>query len=751
MAKDRLSGKLAVILHADVAGSTALVQQDEQLAHERIQDAFQRFSRNIEKYHGLVHELRGDALLAEFERASDAVAATLAFQADQAYNNSRLPDDLQPKVRVGISLGEVVIADNTVTGAGVVLAQRVEQLADAGGLCITAALHEALPRRMPFELEDLGEQTLKGFDDSVHVYKVELSQGALIPTPAQEYKPTSSTKSGRLKIVLAVILVGVVAGIIYWLLPLEVKEEPASVERMAFPLPDKPSIAVMPFTNMSDDPKQEYFVDGMTEDLITDLSKLSSLFVIARNSVFTYKGKPVKVQQVAEELGVRYIVEGSVRRVGNQVRINAQLIDATTGGHLWADRYDRNLSDIFALQNEVMVKIVSALQIRLGVSEQARLAREPTNNLDAYDLYLRAEQARHRYTLVSLGAALGNYGRATSLDPDFAEAHAGYARTAAEFLRLIDGFLTLPSDVARKRAYESVTRALSLDPELAEPHSVLGVLHMLDGQYGEAIESARKAVAVNTNSADAYASLALVLTYAGRQAEAIPAMEAALRLEPNPPVDILSIWGQVLFMNHDYAQALDVLRRALAVQGSRKWTGDIRLFLAMTHAELGQLEQAREIVQRMQRLTALRFWNLSYFRLHWAHYKQIDLLLNALRKAGMPEWPSGYEDVAGEHLRGAAIGELLSGANWFGRSLNKYELFTQKIGEDGKISYWKFGRSWEGEVSVEEDKLCYQIPALVMGRKFCGYVYRNPQGTPKNNNEYISVDVFDVHHFSLRS
>ena len=184
MAESRLSGKLAVILHADVAGSTALVQQDEQLAYERIQDAFQRFSRNIEKYHGLVHELRGDALLAEFERASDAVAAALAFQADQAYSNSRLPDDLQPTVRVGIALGEVVIADNTVTGAGVVLAQRVEQLADAGGICITAALHEAIPRRMPFDLEDLGKQTLKGFDDPVHVYLVELSPDESITSRA---------------------------------------------------------------------------------------------------------------------------------------------------------------------------------------------------------------------------------------------------------------------------------------------------------------------------------------------------------------------------------------------------------------------------------------------------------------------------------------------------------------------------------------------------------------------------------------
>ena len=332
MAMSPLSGRLAVILHADVAGSTQLVQQDELIAHERIQDAFRRFSNSIEKYMGRVLELRGDALLAEFDRASDAVTAALAFQVDHTYHISHLKDDLKPTIRVGVAMGEVVIADDTVTGAGVVLAQRVEQLAEPGGLCITAGLHEALPKRMPFELENLGEQVLKGFDDPVRVYRVELSPGESLPSPQQKSHRQVSLKSRGLMAVIAVVVLGVAGGIDSWSNISVPQEEPASLGRMAFPLPDKPSIAVLPFINMSDDPKQEYFVDGMTEDLITDISKISGLFVIARNSVFTYKGKAVKVRQVAEELGVRYVMEGSVRRVGNQVRINAQLIDATTGG-----------------------------------------------------------------------------------------------------------------------------------------------------------------------------------------------------------------------------------------------------------------------------------------------------------------------------------------------------------------------------------------------------------------------------------
>ena len=301
MAKDDLSGKLAIILHADVVASTQLVQQNEQLAHQRIQDGFRRFSDTIVKYHGRVQELRGDALLAEFERPSDAVTAALSFQSDHRDRLAQYDDDIRPQMRVGIALGEVVIADGTVTGAGVVLAQRIEQLAEPGGLCITSAIHEALPGRMPFSLDSLGEQSLKGFDDPVRVYQVRLNSGESVPLP--QSKRQATRQINWIGTALIVVLVAIVVG--YWSYQSAPREEPASLERMAFPLPDKPSIAVLPFTNMSDDAQQEYFADGMTEDLITDLSKISGLFVIARNSTFSYKGQQVKVRQVAEDLGVR--------------------------------------------------------------------------------------------------------------------------------------------------------------------------------------------------------------------------------------------------------------------------------------------------------------------------------------------------------------------------------------------------------------------------------------------------------------
>jgi len=337
MDMDQLSRKLAVILHADVVGSTSLVHEDESLAHQRIQGAFRCFSETIEKYHGRVRELRGDALLADFERPSDAVTAALSFQADHACYVDKLDDDIRPVVRIGIAMGEVIVADSTVTGAGVVLAQRVEQLSEPGGVCITAAIHEGMPKRMPFDLAARGEQQVKGFDELVRVYDVSLKAGGAIPEP----------------------------------------EVLAQSESAAPAVPDRPSIAVLPFDNMSGDSEQEYFADGISEDLITALSKIHWFFVIARNSSFAYKGQSVDVTRVADELGVRYVIEGSVRNAGKRVRISAQLIDATTGRHVWAERYDRSLVDIFELQDEMTQTIVGAVEPELSAVEREQAARKP--------------------------------------------------------------------------------------------------------------------------------------------------------------------------------------------------------------------------------------------------------------------------------------------------------------------------------------------------------------------------------------
>ncbi len=341
---------------------------------------------------GKVLEFRGDALLADFERPSDAVAATLAFQVDHALHNSRIKDDLQLNVRVGIAMGEVVIADNTITGAGVVLAQRIEQLAKPGGLCITAAIHEALPKRMPFDQEDLGEQAIKGFDEQVHVYRVELISGEAIPPPGQGRDTGLSPKSPRF-IITFVAIAFVSASSAYFLLKhADVPEESVSLEHKKQEIPDKPSIAVLPFTNMSSDAEQEYFADGMTEDLITDISKISSLDVIARNSTFTYKGLNPDVRDVGRNLGASHVIEGSVRKAGNTIHITIQLINVLDGKHIWAERYDRNLQDVFAIRDEVIGKIIIALSLKLTPKEKIYIAKRGTENLQAYELFMQGRQ-----------------------------------------------------------------------------------------------------------------------------------------------------------------------------------------------------------------------------------------------------------------------------------------------------------------------------------------------------------------------
>jgi TolB-like protein/class 3 adenylate cyclase/Flp pilus assembly protein TadD/rhodanese-related sulfurtransferase len=609
MAKDRLSGKLAVILHADVAGSTELVQQDKKLAHERIQDSFQRFSDTIEKYQGHVVELRGDALLAEFEHVSDAVSAALSFQSDHAYQISRLKDDLRPTVRVGIAIGEVITADSTVTGAGVVQAQRIEQIADPGGVCVTAAIHEALSKRMPFDLENLGEQVLKGFDDPIRVYRVELSAGESVPPPEHDKQREVSPKKLNWIVAMMVVALVAVGGGYYWFKAQVSQEEPASAERMAYPLPDKPSIAVLPFSNLSDDKQQEYFADGMTEDLITDISKVSGLFVIARNSVFTYKGKAVKVRQVAEELGVRYVMEGSVRRVGNQVRINAQLIDATTGGHIWADRYDGSLNDVFSMQDKITSKIVTALEVTLTGTEQSNQAQGESNNSEAYDIFLRGWESYRRDTPEDYAKAVTYFEKAIELDPDYKRANSAlaavYWNSAWRYWVESFGLSTVQlHEQARIHLRKAMQSPSALTHQIASERAAF-----FDRKPDRALAEAEIAIAIDANDPAGHLAMANALLKANRPKEAVASMQLAMRHDPHYPGSYLTRLGRAQFAMDQYRQAADTLERST---GLNPEDDHAFVYLAAAYAHLGRKEEAKTAVKQANRLRAERRWGELY-------------------------------------------------------------------------------------------------------------------------------------------
>lgn len=628
MVQDRLSGKLAVILHADVAGSTQMVQQDEHLAHERIQNTFQLFSATIKEYSGQVLELRGDALLAEFERPSDAVSATLAFQSRQSEFLSSLNDDLKPEVRVGIAMGEVVVADNTITGAGVVLAQRVEQLAVPSGLCITAAVHEALPNRMPFDQEDLSEQALKGFDELVRVYRVRLNPGESVPSPEPSNDLSSSRRKWRSATTAAIVLVATLA-LVFWFKSWESADKQLPTDK-ALPLANKPSIAVLPFDNMSEDPNQEYFSDGIAEDIITDLSQLKNLAVIARNSSFSYRGKSTKVQEIGTDLGVKYLLEGSVRKAGNRIRITIQLVDTSNGHHLWAERYDRELTDVFAVQDEITKQIVSALSIQLTGDEQKQITHNATNSLEAYDLFLQGQGFRN-FSKEDQAQAATTFKKVINLDPSFARAYGALAVVLER--QVLAGNSDTPEE-SKERALELARKAVSIYPHSPHAQWALGYVYMYRQQFDKAVDALEHAILLSPSFADGYALLALIKNNLGQAEEAIELLEKGMILNPHYSWDYLYNLGRAHYALGHYEQAAEYLLQALE---RNETPSHPRLFLVASYVQLGQQDDAEWEVMQLE--TSHPEITLPHLQktLPISDDELRNRLLNDLRSAGISE------------------------------------------------------------------------------------------------------------------
>ena len=631
MAVTRQTGKLVVILHADVVQSTKLVQLDERVAHERIQQTFQRFGETISRYGGCVREVRGDALLAEFDRASDAVSATVAFLPMQQTYLCQFNDGILPEVRVGIALGEVIVADNTITGAGVVMAQRVEQLAEAGGVCITSAIYETLPKRMPFETVNLGEQSLKGFEEPVRVYRVGLAQGAAVPSPDSPSEQGGLSRPRiRVGLVAGLALI-VIAGLTLWLQPWQSSKETTAVNSSSQFAPTRPSIAVLPFNNMSGDPGQEYFADGISEDLTTDLSKLSGLFVVARNSSFAYRDKSMDLRDVARELGVRYLLEGSIRRQGEQVRINAQLIDGSTGGHVWAERFDGGMSNIFDLQDEVNRKIVEALAINLTLNERKQLEQVETTNPQAYDLLLRGLEQFHLSSPESTLEARNFFQEAIKLDPGYARAYANIALTHASdvnFLRTADKQQSI------RLGLEFAEQAIKLDSSIPQIFFTRSALYLAQRKYEASIEAARRMIEVHPNYADGHGMLAFALCFGGQHAEALLAIRSSRRIDPEVSYLDLAIEGRILFHLEQYTEAVALIEQSVLKNPAYDRT---QLMLAAAYAQLGRLEDASWAIE--EALLIKPQISLDYERKE-GNYKReqdLELYLNALRKAGLPE------------------------------------------------------------------------------------------------------------------
>ncbi len=608
--KDRLSLKLAVILHADVVGSTTLVQHDEVLAHERIQTAFQQFSETISAYGGITRELRGDALVAEFERASDAVSASLAFQKTNEEYNAALDDEIRPGMRIGISMGEVVIADNTITGAGVVLAQRLEQLADTGGVVVQGSVSETVPARLPFNFETLGEQALKGFDHPVRAFVVSLKSGQNLPAPEAQYEQEPSDGKN-------------------FLYPARLSRgsyEALTGERLE--LPDKPSIAVLPFQNMSGDPDQEFFADGMSEDIITALSRLPNLVVIARNSTFVYKGRAIDVREVGRELAVKHVLEGSIRKAGDRLRVTVQLVNTSDGDHVWAERYDRNLDDIFAVQDEITHNIVIELQVKLVRGEAASLFITGTSSVEAWELAMRATPLVDSHVRDDVVLARQLLTQALALDANYAHAWVlmGWLHWEESVWNWCDD-----TDAAMQKALDCVQKAQAIDPDFPMAYSLLANIHMVLGNADLSIEMGEKAVELAPNNSLVQALLGNVLMDAGRIGEGIQKMQKAIRLCPFPIPWYLMVFGAGYHLNGDNNAAVTALLQAIEREPESHLA---RVWLASTLAETGRIDEAKAIAEEVLEIEP------NFSALRWANSFKTSAharLKDNLLAAGLPE------------------------------------------------------------------------------------------------------------------
>jgi adenylate cyclase len=589
MTTQEVKRKLAAILSADVKGYSRLMGEDEVQTFKTLSAYFQIMTTLIHKHQGKVLNIAGDNLFADFESVVDAVLCGMEVQKELRTKNAELPEGKRVEFRIGINLGDVIREGENIYGDGVNIAERVQSLADGGGICISGTAYDQVENKLGLGYEYLGEQSVKNIAKPVRVYRVQEKPGPIPPHP-----------------------------------PIEV----ASREKMAFPLPDRPSIAVLPFVNMSRDPEQEYFSDGITEEIITALSKVPNLFVIAHNSTFTYKGKPVKVKQVSEELGVRYVLEGSVQKSGDRVRITAQLIDAFSGHHLWAERYDRDLKDIFALQDEITMKVITALQVELTAGEMAGVMAKGTKNIDAFIKYLRAFELSNRLTKGGNAQARKILEEAIALDPEYPRLYMGLA--TAHFYDVWLGTTDFP-DQSLARAFELAQKAISLDDSNGAAYSVLGAIYVMKRQYDQAIAECERAVSLDPNSAENFLRLGFVLNWAGRAEEAIPYLQNAIRLNPLPPANYFVHLAVSYRELGQYEKAIEASKKALQREPNSQFP---YMTLAISYIRLGREEEARAAAAEILRINP-KFSLERYAKILPYPHPVADRFVEDLRKAGL--------------------------------------------------------------------------------------------------------------------
>ena len=637
-AEEKVTRKLIAILSADVKGYSLLMANDEAYTIKRLEAYRDSMSDLIGSHSGRVVDAVGDNLLAEFSSAVDAVKCAVEIQKDLQQKNTDLPIDKRLEFRIGVNIGDVIQEGDRIYGNGVNVAARIEALAESGGICISRNAYSHVRDKLEFGYEYLGEHSVKNIKRPVRVYKVLMAledAGKLIgdvPKPA-------SIKWIWATAALVVIVITSIVWQVYQKMT-EPDFKPASVEKMAYPLPEKPSIAVLPFNNLSDNPSQDYIAVGISENIISSLSNISGMFVIASDSTSTFKGKHLKTHQISEELGVRYVLEGSVQKSGNRVRVNTQLIDATSGHYIWSEKYDSELQDLFGLQDEITQKIIVELQVQLTEGEQARVSHNKTTNLEAWSYANKGLAIWMHISKENNAKAMELFKQAVELDPNYVWAWVRLAWTHS-MAALKPGWSQNPSEHL-EIFFEISKKVLAMDESDSDVHALAGLAYLWEREHEKAIAEGEKALVLGPTNAQAHVLLACSMTEVGRFDDVIRLVGRAMRLHPYYPAYYLTWIGGSYRMTGRYEEALTVYNQLL--ERSRKGEYpeiDVHVFLADLYAEMGKADEARahaaEIFKREPEFSLKRIRSINTY--DYTDPALLERRLKALRKAGIPDNP----------------------------------------------------------------------------------------------------------------
>ncbi len=746
--EERLPRKLAAILYADVAGYSRLTGDDEDATHRTLSEYLDLVSSIIETHRGKVMHYAGDAVLAQFNAVLDALSSAVAIQKELTLRNESLPKARQVKFRIGVNLGDVIEDRGDIYGDGVNVAARLEALAEPGGICVSDSVRAAVGDRLPLDYLALGDQKVKNIEKPVCAFRVAMDAR---PHPVATATSFKRYKAAKVWMAILVLVAGLGAAAWWYAEKIETSAETAATSSAV-----KPAIAVLPFNNISPDPEQGYFADGITEDLITDLSKVSGLVVISRNSSFAYKGKSPDVREVARELGVTYLLEGSVRRAGEKIRINVQLIDGKNGAHMWAERYDGNIGDIFALQDRLTGKIISALHVALSPQEAVATVDRGTTNIAAYDAFLKGWGYLQRKTPEDAAEAIRFFEAAVALDPDYRQAYAALAQIYWDF-SLSASFSTLmglqtglgqwASEIAAKEFAWKFLQEAQLRPT-SQTHTLAARIYQRQRRFEQAVREARKAVELGPNNPLAYDVLIENLIYAGRFAESTKLLDRSIPLDPSHPGEKLFLRGLAHYAEGHLDDAIEFIERA------RSHNPEQHRYIAVyaaALAELGRLEDARVALNAyLNQIQA--YPHLNWIMIAWP-FESMDTsqrFANGLITSGLREPNNLYYGVTrSERLSGREINNLLSSKIMKGVDLGpggEDEFIVTRDHEAQIIKQDWITYFQEGRTTIRDDLLCDPWWGL---KNLCVAVYRNPGGTPEEMNQYVFYTLTGLFTFSV--